>query len=280
MNFSQLKTLIASVILASLVLSTPVFAQDMVEAKYADDAVQSQFLDDEVWDDQGNLIPEGGEVASSHADNDPFEGWNRFWFSFNDYLITGVINPFSTGYKAVVPERPRMWIDNFFNNLFFPIRFVNNLLQGEVEGAGVELSRFVGNTAFGLGGLGNPTEDNAPVHKVGNTDEDTGLTLGHWGFGSGPYLVWPVLGSSSVRDSIGLIGDTYLSPLTYMNPWYYSLGAKGFYRLQQFSFHMDDYADMKAASLDPYLTFKDVYLNYRVNRVNEKPTEFVPIKKR
>ena len=108
----------------------------------------------------------------------------------------------------MVPEFARAGVKNFFHNLKAPIRILSNLLQGKGMAAGVEASRFVMNTAFGFGGLMNPAKNSKPI--VETDDEDLGQTLGTWGMGEGFYIVWPILGPSTVRDTVGFVGDSFL----------------------------------------------------------------------
>ena len=121
--------------------------------------------DEDIWDENGQLIKKdtlgkgigGGDVAAQTPD--PFEGWNRFWFGFNDKLYFWALKPVAQGYGYVVPERPRIWVQNFFHNLMYPVRFVSLVLQGKPDAAAVETSRVITNTAFGLGGLGDVAGD-------------------------------------------------------------------------------------------------------------------------
>jgi len=113
---------------------------------------------DEVWDAEGNVVEGEGQDIVDRVD-DPLEGWNRFWFRVNDRAYFYLVKPITEAYTWLIPEKPRSWVRNFFTNLLFPVRFVNCMLQGKLYEAGVEFSRFVGNTAFGLGGLSDFAND-------------------------------------------------------------------------------------------------------------------------
>ncbi len=130
--------------------------------------------------------------------NDPLQGFNRTMFGFNDELNTHAWRPLAHGYVIVVPRPVRNGISNFFDNVQFPVRFVNSVLQGKLTRSAQEVGKFVFNSTFGVGGLIRVSD-----HVSGLTDvpaEDFGQTLGVWGLPSGPYIVIPVLGPSDCRD--------------------------------------------------------------------------------
>lgn len=228
----------------------------------------AQFDDDEIWDDSGKLITEKIETEKVEV-SDPLEGWNRVWFQVNDALYFGVFKPIAQGYKFIVPERPRTWVRNFFDNLMFPVRFVGCILQGKFDSAGMETSKFVANTFIGLGGLADVTEGRKTVRPIATGDEDLGQAMGAWGMGSGAYLVWPVLGPSSVRDTVGSVGDYFLTPTTYLNPWYWSVATKSYGRLNALTFEIGRYESVKEGSVDPYAAVRDAYLKLRAKKVRE-----------
>ncbi len=143
--------------------------------------------------------------------NDPFQGFNRTMFGFNDKLTTYALRPVAHGYALIVPLPARTGISNFFDNLQFPVRFVNSVLQGKLKRSAQETGKFVFNSTFGIGGLFRVSD-----HVSGLTDippEDFGQTLAVWGLPPGPYLVIPVLGPSDCRDIVGFGGRLgYHSP--------------------------------------------------------------------
>ncbi|MFC3608896.1 MlaA family lipoprotein [Stutzerimonas tarimensis] len=147
------------------------------------------------------------------ADTDPFEPFNRAVFRFNDTLDTYTLKPLAQGYQRVTPEPVQQGVGNVFNNLGEVINLTNNLLQGKFHDAGVDTSRFLFNTTFGVLGV----FDVATRMGLVRNDEDFGQTLGVWGLGSGPYLVLPLLGPSSVRDAAGRIPDTFLQVYPYVD---------------------------------------------------------------
>lgn len=196
---------------------------------------------------------------------DPLSGYNRFMTSFNDKVFTYALNPVSKGYAIITPEPVRESLANFIHNLQFPIRFVNNLLQGKFQNTSDELERFIVNSTVGLAGLFDPA---ASYMKIPAHNEDFGQTLGHYGIGAGFHIVLPFLGPSNVRDVIGLTADGYTSPLVYQNglekykiPENYgqSIGIKGFEILNKNSLHIGVYESLKKDAIDLYPFLRDVY---------------------
>ena len=142
-------------------------------------------------------------------DSDALESYNRAMFTFNDAVDKAVFKPVAKVYWRVLPEPVTDSIGNFFSNLNDVVVLVNDLLQFKLHQAAMDSSRIVFNTTFGLGGLFDvATRMELPKHR-----EDFGQTLGVWGFGAGPYLVLPLLGPSTVRDTFGVAGDFMINPI-------------------------------------------------------------------
>ncbi|HWY30812.1 MAG TPA: VacJ family lipoprotein [Candidatus Acidoferrum sp.] len=144
-----------------------------------------------------------GQMPYFDAVNDPIEGFNRCSWAVNEWLFRGVIYPFSVGYTFVAPKPVRTGISQVGHNLTYPVRLVNSCLQGKWSGAWAETERFGVNSTVGLAGFFDP----ATHWKIGRSEEDFGLTLGHWGCKPGFYLMLPILGPSSGRDGLGLVAD-------------------------------------------------------------------------
>lgn len=143
-------------------------------------------------------------VACATVDNpDPFEGMNRKVMAFNDEADRLILKPLAKGYINITSEPVRRSVSNFYDNFAYPITILNQFLQGKVRLGFRDLGRFVVNTTLGLLGF----FDVATKFGLEQHDEDFGQTLGVWGVGSGPYLVLPILGPSSVRDGTGLLVD-------------------------------------------------------------------------
>ncbi len=203
---------------------------------------------------------EGTEIA------DPLEPVNRAAFYFNDKLYFWVLKPLAKGYSAVVPEDARIAVRNAFNNIAVPIRVVNNLLQFKVKSAGNELVRFCVNSTLGLLGLFDVAKDKLDIKMQ---DEDFGQTLGVWGLGPGIFITWPVLGPSSLRDSVGFAGDYYLDPVSYVNPVLDSIAIRAGDRVNRTSLVLGQYEDIKKDAIDPYAAFRDIYHQYRENKIKK-----------
>src|SRR5210317_1576487 len=140
---------------------------------------------------------------------DPWEGFNRGVFNFNESLDRAILKPVAQGYRFIMPDVAEQGVSNFFDNLRDVVTFFNNLLQLKPVEATQDLSRVLINTTIGIGGL----FDVASAMNIPKNDEDFGQTLGAWGVESGPYLVLPLFGPSTVRDGVGIIPDMYLDPL-------------------------------------------------------------------
>jgi phospholipid-binding lipoprotein MlaA len=198
---------------------------------------------------------------------DPIAPWNKAMYHFNDKLYFWVLKPVAQGYSAVMPEDVRIAFSNFFSNLTTPVRFVSSLLQFKVKDAGNELIRCVYNSTAGIGGLADVAKTDLGISRK---EEDLGQTLGRYGIGQGFYIVWPFLGPSSLRDSVGTVGDWFLDPVTYVNPFFFdSLGIRTFDKVNTVSLHIGDYEDLKKSAIDPYVSLRDAYAQYRKKKVDE-----------
>ena len=212
---------------------------------------------DDWWEEEWEVVAEEYEPLRVA---DPLEGWNRAMFTVNDKLYLYLLKPVAQAYAMVVPELFRIGIGNFFTNLAYPVRAVNSLLQGKGDKVAKETGSFVLNTTFGFLGLVK-ISDAFPVLNV--THEDAGQTFGVWGIGNGPYIVWPLLGPSTLRDSVGMTGDFFLSPLSYLEPHELGWALKAHQRINSLSFRIGQSEDMKVSAIDPYVAFRDAYIQYR-----------------
>jgi phospholipid-binding lipoprotein MlaA len=150
--------------------------------------------------------------ATGPNPRDPYESLNRKVYSFNEGVDKAVLKPVARGYVAVVPRLARRGVTNFFNNLGMVVTTFNDALQAKGTKVPVDFARFTTNVVFGLGGL----IDVASELRIENRNEDFGQTLGYWGLRSGPYLVLPFFGPSTVRDGSGLAVDFLVSPFVYV----------------------------------------------------------------
>jgi phospholipid-binding lipoprotein MlaA len=216
-------------------------------------------------DEEFDLLEE--ELDDQEIDiADPLEGFNRLMFGLNDTLYFLIFNPVAQTYKGVVPEPGRIGIRNFFQNIGTPVRYVNCLLQGKGPAAGTELHRFWVNTTEGILGFGDPAKDRYGLEP---TWEDLGQTLAVHGMDSGFYIVWPLFGPSNVRDSLGMLGDMFLNPVRYVEPWETSIIISGTRVVNESSFHIDEYEDFKASFLEPYIAMRESYIQYREEKIKK-----------
>ena len=225
-------------------------------------------------DDRKNVNDvQKGEEEEIATIPDPLESFNRAMYHFNDKLYFWALKPVAQGYNKVVPEGPRVSVKNFFSNLRFPVRFLSCLLQVDSKGAATELGRFAVNTIWGVGGLLDPSSSNGL--NIPKKNADFGQTLGIYGVGQGFYIVWPILGPSSARDSIDIAGDYFLYPVSYISPWYAGLGVRAYEEVNDTSLRIGDYESLKEVAIDPYVALRDAYAQYRqkmVEAARGKPT--------
>lgn len=200
---------------------------------------------------------------------DPIEPYNRFMFKVNDRLYFWVLKPVAKGYSKVVPEVARIGLRNAFYNFLFPIRFINNVLQLRPVRAGAEAARFVLNSTFGFAGFYDFAGKQCTAN-LGPYDEDFGQTLGYYGMKPVFYIVWPILGPSSFRDSIGLAGDAFTDPTFYLPiSWYAVGGIKAVQQMNEVSLRLGEYEAFLQASLDPYVAMRNGYIQYRQGVINK-----------
>lgn len=202
-------------------------------------------------------------ASHAQASNDPIEGWNRAVFGFNEGLDAAVIKPMAEGYKAVVPELVRDGVGNFFGNIEDGWSAINQLLQGKATASAQMTMRVATNTLFGIGGL----FDVASELNIERLPEDFGQTLGRWGLPAGPYIIWPLLGPSSLRDSAGLPLDLSWSPSALTSDEATRVGLRSLElvdvraRLLNASNLLDDIA------LDKYVFIRESYFARRRSKV-------------
>jgi phospholipid-binding lipoprotein MlaA len=201
--------------------------------------------------------------ASTGNPRDPFEPLNRGIYKFNDGVDTVLFKPLAEVYQAVLPQFVRTGVGNFFSNFQDVIVALNNLLQGKVTDAGMDLCRIIVNSTIGILGLIDVgTEIGLEKHQ-----EDFGQTLGRWGLGTGPYIVIPFIGPSTVRDGVGLIADWKTDPLTYVKPTRTRNALFGVFFVNRRAELLSASKILEVAALDPYEFVRDAYLQRRRNMV-------------
>ena len=203
---------------------------------------------------EGNADPEG---------RDPLEPMNRAIFGFNEDLDDWVLQPVASTWDFIAPKPIEYAIENFYDNLLFPVRFVNLLLQGELDPAALALSRFCVNTTLGIGGI----FDAASFLDLERQRADFGQTLGKWGVPPGPYLVLPLWGPSNPRDSVGLLVDGYLGITTFFIDWPILIGSVVADTINRRALLLGQVEDLKDASFDLYIAARDAYGQQRQERI-------------
>ncbi len=216
-------------------------------------------------------------ACATQANKDPLEGMNRGIYKFNDVADKALIKPVASVYQTITPSPIRKGINNFYENLTSLTTVFNDLLQFKFAHAFTDAGRFVINSTVGIAGFFDVASmDNVSKHK-----EDFGQTLGHWGVADGAYLVLPILGPSSLRDTTGMVFDLAATdPIAYAH-------RKGDVRLHN-QLRVGQLIDKRAelltatdlideASLDPYAFTRDAYLQRRASLVQDGivPEEFI-----
>lgn len=197
---------------------------------------------------------------------DPLESYNRAMFSFNETLDKAVLKPIAQGYEKVVPETGRIMIGNVFANIGDIWVSVNNLLQGRLRDGVSDLGRFAINSTAGIFGLFDVATDLGLEKHY----EDLGLTLGSWGASSGPYIVLPLLGPSSLRDGVGVVVETSYDPLQTIDSAGQRNNATALRLIDTRAGYLASENILDAAALDRYMFVRDSYLQRRRYLVNER----------
>jgi phospholipid-binding lipoprotein MlaA len=195
---------------------------------------------------------------------DRFERANRAVYRFNDALDRHIARPLAKGYVKAVPRPVRTGVSNFFHNLTYPTVIVNDLLQVKLKSFASDTTRLVVNCTIGIGGLFDP----ASQMGLPTGDEDFGQTLGKWGVPPGPYMVLPILGPSTARDTVGYVGDEFTDPTNYVSNFYVALGLTGMNLLDR-RVELLATDDVLARAYDPYVFVRNAYLQRRAYQVKD-----------
>jgi phospholipid-binding lipoprotein MlaA len=216
---------------------------------------------------------------------DPWEPMNTSFFEFNLQLDRFVLKPVAKGYNFVMPDLVQVGISNIFYNLRFAPRFLNNVFQGKLKGAGIEVGRFLINSTVGLAGF----FDLAKHVDLVTPEEDMGQTLGFYGVKPGPYLVLPLLQPFTVRDLVGYVGDIFLNPINWLvvpiievdgvpsvvahkdrtMASLIQIGARVLNIVNERSRNLETYQGVEEATLDLYTAVRNAYLQKRAQEIRE-----------
>ena len=209
------------------------------------------------------LAGAAGCATTGNDPRDPLEGFNRAMYSFNDGFDEAIGKPVATAYRDLLPSPVRSGVRNFFANIADLWIGANNLLQGKPADAITDWVRFAFNSTIGLFGL----IDIASDIGIEKHDEDFGQTFGRWGVADGAYLVWPLLGSSSMRDSVGLIFDTSFDPVLHHKPVRVRNAMTVLRATGKRADLLDASRILEEAALDRYVFQRDAYLQRRRSQV-------------
>jgi phospholipid-binding lipoprotein MlaA len=210
-----------------------------------------------------------GGVAE--AEQDRFEKTNRAIYRFNKGVDTALIKPTAQVYRAVVPGAARRGASNALDNVDEPLSFINALLQGKIKAAFRAVDRFLINSTLGVGGLA----DHATDMGLPKQEEDFGQTLAAWGVGSGPYVMLPLFGPSTLRDVVGLGVDSVSDPWPQFQKHAVRLtaterlGVTGFEVIDLRSRLIDTADPLIEGALDEYATVRAAYLQQRLTDIHD-----------
>jgi ABC-type transporter lipoprotein component MlaA len=198
---------------------------------------------------------------------DPFEDYNRFMFDFNEGFYDSVMEPVVRGYRDTVNENIRMAISNIFDNAMAPLKLVSSILQGDLDKSGRVIGRTIINTTIGIGGMFDVADT---AFQIKDVNEDLDQVLGAYGVPTGPYIVIPIFGPSSVRNIIGKAGGTFLSPVAQFSPGIeVGVGLTATDKINDTSFIVDDIDQFEESSIDKYESVRDFYNQYRFRLQSE-----------
>jgi phospholipid-binding lipoprotein MlaA len=215
-------------------------------------------------------------ASSAHAQaNDPFEPVNRAIFGFNEAVDRAVLTPVAKGYQAAVPELARQGVTNFFGNFGDGWSAINQLLQGKAEAAATMTMRVATNTLFGIGGIFDVASDLGMERQ----SEDFGQTLGRWGMPAGPYVMWPLLGPSTARDTLGRPLDLAWTPSALVTDGGGALALSSLNLIDTRANLLSASRVVEGLAFDKYSFIRDAYVARRRNLVYDGDPPELPEEK-
>jgi phospholipid-binding lipoprotein MlaA len=198
-------------------------------------------------------------------EQDPFENFNRGVFEFNKFFDKTVLHPLSKVYGTILPDFALEMISSELNFLLEPRNLVNAILTGDEDAIANTLGRIILNGTFGILGLFDP----ATEAGITSTPRDFGLTLKYYGVGTGPYVVLPILGPSSMRDSPSLMVDYFTDPFNLETNLYWKIARFGLTALDKRHSYEDEINSIEQSALDEYTTYKSIYFQKRGEPTDE-----------
>ena len=288
MRFLMLAFFITSTLFANAEIETtqtvkPAKGRDSVGARSAKilEEKKNQAAETEIEEDEFGDLDEFDDEFAEHDKQteemfDPLYYYNDWMTGVNHSLMLNVVEPTAEGYAYVVPEGGRQSINNFFNNIYYPVSLVNNVLQLEFEDSCTETARFLINTTVGLLGFFDPAQ---AWFGIDPQVEDFGQTLGSYGVGGGFPIVLPFFGQKNLRDLAGNFGDAWVDPLFYVDNRFYntvwedqawqSMLLVGYDNFNEYSLTPGAYPKLTEDAVDLYPFLRDAYEQHRDQLIND-----------
>jgi len=247
--------------LSTSVIPRAVLAQEAAMSGISSENIDDDFDVDDDWDEYEEL-----------SVKDPYEKYNRFMFKVNNSIYKTVFTPLSKGYDFLVPRKIQGSVNNFIRLTGTPKRFFNNLFQKKPKSAFIELGRLLINATIGIGGLFDPAKG---IFDLEQQSEDFGQTLGTYGMDAGTYIVWPIVGPSTTRDSLGLAVDTALSPFLWLgiydvDPEEVFRAISATKRVNNYAYDVrDSYNRITESAIDPYIALQNAYIQNRIEKISK-----------
>jgi len=222
-------------------------------------------------DDDFDIDDEWDEYEDYTVD-DPYEKYNRKMFIINDKVYRHIFTPLAIGYDFLFPRRIQKSLNNFFRFAGTPKRFFNNLFQKKYKSSFIEFERLLINATVGIGGLFDPADH---FFQLEQQTEDFGQTLGYYGVKPGPYIIWPIIGPSTRRDTFGLTGDTAFSPFFWFS--IYNVDPEDAFqamsitkRVNNYTYNVrSNYDHVTQSAIDPYIALQHAYIQNREKMIKE-----------
>lgn len=249
-----------SLILSITLLPSSLWAQDGAISNLTLDSEDDFDVDDE-WDEY-----------EDYTYSDPYENYNRKMFKFNDKVYRHVFSPLAKGFNFLVPKQVQKRFNNIVRFASTPKRFFNNLLQKKFKSSFIEFERLLLNGSVGIGGMFDPADH---FFHLKQQTEDFGQTLGFYGVDPGPYFIWPIIGPSTRRDSIGTGGDNVFSVFFWFS--IYDVDPEDAFkafsvtkRVNNYTYNVrSNYERLTESAIDPYVALQHAYLQNREKMIKE-----------
>jgi len=255
-----LLVLFCLIIMSTTVLPCSLWAQDGAISSLSYDPDDDFDVDDE-WDEY-----------EDYSVTDPYEKYNRKMFNFNDKIYRYIFSPMAKGYDFLFPKKVQSSFNNIIRFVSTPKRFFNNLFQKKFKSSWIEFERLLINATVGIGGLFDPADH---FFHLEQQTEDFGQTLGYYGVDPGPYIIWPIIGPSTRRDTIGLAGDTAFNVFFWfaiydVEPEDAFRAFQAAKRVNNYTYNIrSNYERITESAIDPYIALQHAYIQNRAKNIKE-----------